>query len=103
MDKRRDLIIAMVESMEGSLEDKPNRTPTHGSCCTCQTCGYHYDDCVCSRREWIKKIDQAIVELDALELTIDELNVVITDVMGAEWNDVAVALLQARDRKRGGE
>lgn len=21
--------------------------PTHGSCCTCQTCGWPYDDCVC--------------------------------------------------------
>jgi len=21
--------------------------PTHGTCCTCQTCGYNYDDCIC--------------------------------------------------------
>jgi len=48
-----------------------------------------------------KAVDNCLAELDALELTIDELNVVITDVMGAEWNDVAVALIQARDRKRG--
>ncbi len=23
------------------------RTPTHGSCCTCQKCGNYYDDCIC--------------------------------------------------------
>jgi hypothetical protein len=24
----------------------PNKIPTHGSCCTCQTCGQSYDECV---------------------------------------------------------
>ena len=23
------------------------RKPDHGSCCTCQKCGYFYDDCIC--------------------------------------------------------
>lgn len=23
------------------------RKPDHGSCCTCQQCGYFYDDCIC--------------------------------------------------------
>ena len=23
------------------------RRPTHGSCCTCQTCGYGHDECMC--------------------------------------------------------
>ena len=22
--------------------------PGHGSCCTCQHCGHHYDDCWCT-------------------------------------------------------
>jgi len=22
-------------------------TPTHGSCCTCESCGQNYDDCIC--------------------------------------------------------
>lgn len=22
--------------------------PGHGTCCTCQVCGYHYDDCMCT-------------------------------------------------------
>jgi len=21
--------------------------PTHGTCCTCQTCGWDYDNCIC--------------------------------------------------------
>lgn len=25
--------------------------PGHGPCCTCQTCGYHHDDCVCLHNE----------------------------------------------------
>lgn len=27
--------------------------PTHGNCCTCQTCGYSHDDCVCEHNHWI--------------------------------------------------
>ena len=30
------------------------RKPTHGSCCTCQTCGYDYDDCYCESNAKIK-------------------------------------------------
>jgi hypothetical protein len=32
-----------------SKEDK--RKPTHGPCCTCQTCGQFYDDCICQYLE----------------------------------------------------
>lgn len=27
------------------------RTPTHGSCCTCQKCGLYYDSCRCDLDE----------------------------------------------------
>jgi len=50
----------------GSLEIKPNIKPSHGSCCTCQVCGYHHDDCNCSAREIVKGIAQAKSELRAL-------------------------------------
>ena len=30
---------------------KPFRKPTHGSCCTCQTCGHYYDECQCGYTE----------------------------------------------------
>ncbi len=32
-------------------------TPGHGSCCTCQTCGRDYDDCVCYSNGLIETID----------------------------------------------
>ena len=32
--------------------------PTHGNCCTCQTCGYAHEDCVCSHNELLKKIKE---------------------------------------------
>ena len=28
--------------------------PTHGPCCTCQTCGYGFDDCICWENEKIE-------------------------------------------------
>ncbi|MBE3038663.1 MAG: hypothetical protein IMZ62_07615 [Chloroflexi bacterium] len=28
------------------MNGKPVK-PTHGTCCTCQACGHHYDDCIC--------------------------------------------------------
>ena len=28
-------------------KERKKRKPTHGPCCTCQTCGWHYDDCIC--------------------------------------------------------
>jgi hypothetical protein len=24
-----------------------HKKPEHGNCCTCQTCGYYHEDCVC--------------------------------------------------------
>ena len=30
-----------------SIEIKPHRKPTYGSCCTCQDCGWYRFDCVC--------------------------------------------------------
>lgn len=31
--------------------ETPFRKPTHGTCCTCQVCGYGYDDCLCGLSE----------------------------------------------------
>ncbi len=33
--------------------------PRHGSCCTCQECGYFHDECVCEHNE----IVQAFLDL----------------------------------------
>lgn len=38
--------------------------PTHGSCCTCQDCGYEYDSCVCETNALLEKLN-AIEKFDA--------------------------------------
>lgn len=38
------------------------RVPTHGSCCTCQDCGYGHDECVCNSNELVLSLN-AIVEI----------------------------------------
>lgn len=43
------LLFKMLEGYE--FKDKPNIVPTHGSCCTCQYCGYDHDGCICSKRD----------------------------------------------------
>lgn len=34
-------------------EKRPLQKPTHGSCCTCQKCGYANEDCVCTHNKII--------------------------------------------------
>ena len=29
--------------------------PTHGTCCTCQTCGWDYDNCMCGWSIYLEK------------------------------------------------
>lgn len=29
----------------------------HGSCCVCATCGYHYDECVCSHNDLLNDLN----------------------------------------------
>lgn len=36
-----------------STEIKQPIKPWHGPCCTCQTCGHAYDECVCDDNEVI--------------------------------------------------
>ena len=43
----------MIENIRAFLEVSKDqkickRTPTHGPCCTCQDCGYDFDNCQCS-------------------------------------------------------
>ena len=35
------------EAYDKWLKATYHRKPTHGPCCTCQTCGQCYDDCRC--------------------------------------------------------
>lgn len=31
------------------------RKPTHGTCCTCQTCGWDYENCICGYSQYLEK------------------------------------------------
>jgi len=35
---------------------QPFMKPTHGNCCTCQTCGYGHDECVCENNKILKSV-----------------------------------------------
>lgn len=45
------------------LEKKDHKKPGHGSCCTCQNCGYCYDECVCLHNEILEELKKVIVEV----------------------------------------
>ena len=31
-------------------------TPSHGPCCTCQSCGFDFDSCVCDHNSLLKDL-----------------------------------------------
>ena len=35
---------------------RSNKKPTHGGCCTCQTCWYGNDECVCTSNWFVNLI-----------------------------------------------
>ena len=43
------------------------RKPTHGTCCTCQTCGNFHDDCVCLAIDVLEEISR-MLDLQVKEL-----------------------------------
>lgn len=45
-----------ADGFNGELKIIPNISPIHGSCCTCQICGYNYDDCVCMHNNLVERI-----------------------------------------------
>lgn len=47
----------MAETIE-AMQKK--RNPTHGVCCTCQKCGWGYDDCECIRNDALAEAATAI-------------------------------------------
>jgi len=50
--KMTDVIDILEEYSElKSFRHIETRKPTHGSCCTCQNCGFDNDECVCLSNE----------------------------------------------------
>jgi hypothetical protein len=39
------------------------RKPTHGACCTCQDCGYAYEDCICGWSTYLEKAWEVLEEM----------------------------------------
>ena len=53
----REVLCALLEIGVISATNTQDRIkPGHGSCCTCQECGRHYDDCVCTSNEIVKTL-----------------------------------------------
>ena len=68
LDKLRVKLIKKLHEAEylDSTEKLERTTPGHGSCCTCQTCGRHYDGCVCYSNGLLKAINKAFEEIKVL-------------------------------------
>jgi hypothetical protein len=63
MDAGRELDALIAEKVMG----QPFRKPTHGTCCTCQTCGHGYDECQCGYSEYIEMAWQVVEKLRDME------------------------------------
>lgn len=52
------------------------RTPTHGTCCTCQACGVGYDDCRCDLDDVADDLVRMTKERDDYKDRCDALTVI---------------------------
>lgn len=55
------------EAIKEAAKWRRIRKPTHGSCCTCQGCGLHHDECRCDLEEVCDELDQLKAENQALK------------------------------------
>lgn len=62
------------------------RIPTHGSCCACQQCGQHYDECRCD-------LDEVADDLQLAQSRVKELEAFVEAVahMDVTWPEKYVA------------
>lgn len=65
-----DAYLALMEEVEKERKERIKwqriRTPTHGTCCTCQGCGLHYDECRCDLDEVVDELDKLKADNQAL-------------------------------------
>lgn len=85
--------LAEVQAKVNKLELR--RTPTHGTCCTCQRCGMDYDSCRCS-------LDDAFDEVDTLQAQVTALTQERDAAVGAcvTYLDRITELVTALDVER---
>jgi hypothetical protein len=43
----KNLLLEAQKQVWQQTIDANTRKPTHGNCCTCQSCGQYHDDCTC--------------------------------------------------------
>jgi hypothetical protein len=61
LEDKIDRLLYILEeytSWERNRGIYPTQKPTHGSCCTCQDCGYDHDQCVCEHNEIERMLEE---------------------------------------------
>ena len=80
---------------------KPWRKPTHGRCCTCQTCGQYYDDgCLC---DWADNPEKSALLEDEIErrgLSADYVSAIIDIVRPESGGKLVWAVIRATPEQR---
>jgi len=77
-----------IRKLLGVSDDQTIRKikPSHGECCTCQTCGYPHDECWCEdnvKLEACRKYEQLQTRIAELEEQLKELkNAAIVNANG---------------------
>ena len=64
---------ALKEAKAEALKWRRIRTPTHGSCCTCQGCGLDYESCRCNLDEACDRADRSEALLRRCRDTLREV------------------------------
>ncbi len=77
------------------------RTPTHGTCCTCQACGENYDDCRCDLDDVADRAAVAEAEVERLRKALKE-QMLNQEASWREQNEEATRQ-ECCERERHGE
>lgn len=56
MSKKKTLTLKRQAVIDALNAEKRFRKPTHGTCCTCSTCGGDIDYCDCERNQMIERL-----------------------------------------------
>ncbi len=98
LERERDELRAEV------LKWKRIRTPTHGTCCTCQACGEYYEQCRCDLDDVADDLVQAREIIGQLEEKL-RLAKEMRDHLGNKWAEAKehVELLQSQIDLRDGK
>ncbi len=57
MERERIIVLLIEKGYLLGEQVLETRKPTHGNCCTCQTCGQGHDECVCDHNELLQALE----------------------------------------------